>query len=36
MKNLLEDGKRKVINGVTTPEDLLRITQAEGLLVADD
>jgi len=34
MKTLLEDGKRKILAGVTTPEDLLRITQAEGL-VAD-
>jgi len=34
MKTLLEDGKRKILNGTTTPEDLLRITQAEGL-VAD-
>jgi type II secretory ATPase GspE/PulE/Tfp pilus assembly ATPase PilB-like protein len=31
MRTLLEDGKRKILNGVTTPEDLLRITQAEGL-----
>jgi len=34
MKTLLEDGKRKILNGTTTPDDLLRITQAEGL-VAD-
>ncbi len=31
MRTLLEDGKRKILAGVTTPEDLLRITQAEGL-----
>jgi type IV pilus assembly protein PilB len=34
MKTLLEDGKLKILQGVTTPEDLLRITQAEGI-VAD-
>jgi len=34
MKSLLEDGKLKILLGVTTPEDLLRITQAEGI-VAD-
>ncbi len=31
MRTLLEDGKRKVLDGITTPEDLLRITQAEGV-----
>jgi len=31
MRSLLEDGKRKILNGTTTPEDLLRITQAEGI-----
>ncbi len=31
MRNLLEDGKLKVLRGVTTPEDLLRCTQAEGV-----
>ncbi len=34
MRNLLEDGKLKVLNGMTTAEDLLRVTQAEGI-VAD-
>jgi len=32
MRTLLEDGKLKILNGTTTPEDLLRITQAEGLV----
>ncbi len=32
MSTLLEDGKIKVLKGVTTPEDLLRVTQAEGVL----
>jgi len=31
MRTLLEDGKLKVLAGVTTPEDLLRVTQAEGV-----
>ena len=34
MSTLLQDGKRKVLSGKTTPEDLLRVTQAEGV-VAD-
>ncbi len=33
MKSLLEDGKDKILRGITTPEDLLRITQAEGLAI---
>jgi type IV pilus assembly protein PilB len=32
MRTLLEDGKLKVLAGVTTPEDLLRVTQAEGVV----
>ena len=31
MRNLLEDGRLKILAGVTTPEDLLRVTQAEGV-----
>jgi len=31
MRNLLEDGKRKILAGVTTPDELLRITQVEGV-----
>ncbi len=31
MRTLLEDGKLKVLSGVTTPTDLLRVTQAEGV-----
>ncbi len=34
MRTLLEDGKIKILNGVTTPEDLLRVTQAEGVMAA--
>lgn len=32
MHSLLDDGKLKVLAGRTTPEDLLRVTQAEGVL----
>ena len=32
MHNLLEDGRRKVKNGVTTPEELVRVTQAEAII----
>ena len=35
MKNLLEDGKVKILNGVTTPDEIVRITQAEGVVTAD-
>jgi len=34
MRTLLEDGKLKILAGVTTPDELLRITQAEGLIEA--
>lgn len=33
MKSLLDDGKIKILNGVTTPEEISRVTQAEGILV---
>jgi type IV pilus assembly protein PilB len=36
MKNLVEDGKIKILNGITTPAEVARITQAEGLLVAEE
>ena len=32
MKSLVEDGRLKILTGVTTPEDLLRVTQAEGIV----
>jgi len=32
MRSLLDDGKRKIVNGVTTPAELLRITQIEGVV----
>lgn len=36
MKNLLEDGKMKIKNGITTAEELLRITQVEELTLDED
>ena len=32
MRTLLEDGRRKVLSGVTTPEDLMRVTQTAELV----
>ncbi len=34
MKTLLDDGKLKILLGVTTPEELVRITQAEGIVMS--
>jgi type IV pilus assembly protein PilB len=34
MKSLLDDGKVKIMNGITTPQEICRVTQAEGI-VAD-
>ncbi len=36
MKGLLEDGRIKIRNGITTPEELVRITQSEDLVVDDE
>jgi len=33
MRTLMEDGKLKIFNGTTTPEEVARITQTEGVLV---
>ncbi|HTV49027.1 MAG TPA: ATPase, T2SS/T4P/T4SS family [Phycisphaerae bacterium] len=33
MKTLLDDGKVKILHGLTTPREVARVTQAEGLLV---
>ena len=33
MKPLLEDGRIKIRNGVTTPEELVRITQTADLIM---
>lgn len=32
MKTLLQDGKLKVLNGITTPEEVVKVAQVEGLL----
>ena len=31
MRTLLDDGKAKIFNGTTTPEEIARVTQSEGL-----
>jgi type IV pilus assembly protein PilB len=36
MRTLLEDGKRKILRGVTTPAEVARITQAEGLVTEEE
>jgi type IV pilus assembly protein PilB len=33
MKSLLDDGKVKILNGITTPAEISRVTQAEGIVV---
>jgi type IV pilus assembly protein PilB len=33
MRTLLEDGRRKILNGITTPDELVRITQVSELIV---
>ena len=35
MRTLLDDGKIKILRGVTTPEEIARITQEEGLVAAE-
>ncbi len=32
MKSLLDDGKIKILNGITTPTEIARVTQAEGII----
>ena len=36
MRSLLEDGKLKILGGITTPEEVLRITQQEGTVSISD
>jgi type IV pilus assembly protein PilB len=36
MRNLLQDGKIKILRGVTTPLEISRNTQAEGVVAAED
>jgi type II secretory ATPase GspE/PulE/Tfp pilus assembly ATPase PilB-like protein len=35
MRTLFEDGKLKILRGVTTPAEVARIAQIEGVLVED-
>jgi type II secretory ATPase GspE/PulE/Tfp pilus assembly ATPase PilB-like protein len=32
MRSLLADGRLKILNGTTTPEELMRVAQAEDLV----
>lgn len=36
MRNLLGDGRLKILDGQTTPEEIARLTQAEGIVDASD
>ncbi len=36
MRSLLEDGKLKILRGITTPDEIARITQTEGLIIDED
>jgi hypothetical protein len=33
MRSLREDGKLKILRGITTPEEVLRVAQAEELVI---
>jgi hypothetical protein len=33
MRTLMEDGKIKIFEGITTPEEVARISQTEGVVV---
>jgi type II secretory ATPase GspE/PulE/Tfp pilus assembly ATPase PilB-like protein len=33
MRTLMEDGKIKIFKGITTPEEVARITQTEGVVI---
>ncbi|MGE3182941.1 MAG: GspE/PulE family protein, partial [Phycisphaerae bacterium] len=35
MRNLLDDGKLKILRGITTPEEIARLAQAEGVIMED-
>jgi type IV pilus assembly protein PilB len=36
MRPLLEDGKLKILRGITTPDEVARIAQAEGIVEAEE
>jgi len=33
MRTLMEDGKIKIFNGISTPEEVARITQTENVVI---
>ena len=35
MRGLLDDGKRKILRGITTPEEVARIAQVEGIIIEE-
>jgi type IV pilus assembly protein PilB len=35
MRNILEDGKLKILRGVTTPDEILRVAQVEGVVIEE-
>ncbi|HEX2970902.1 MAG TPA: hypothetical protein VHP11_01140, partial [Tepidisphaeraceae bacterium] len=36
MKNLLADGRIKILNGLTTPEEIVKVAQIEGVLEEEE
>jgi hypothetical protein len=36
MRSLLEDGKIKILKGVTTPDEIARIAQVEGVALTEE
>ena len=34
MKSLLQDGKLKVLNGITTAEEIVKVAQVEGVITS--
>jgi len=36
MRTLLQDGKRKIINGISTPEEVVRMAQTEGITMMEE
>jgi hypothetical protein len=36
MRGLMEDGKLKILRGITTPEEIARVAQSEDLVALED
>jgi type II secretory ATPase GspE/PulE/Tfp pilus assembly ATPase PilB-like protein len=36
MSPLLDDGKRKILRGITTPDEVVRIAQQEGVIDSEE